>query len=195
MYSKPDVGVFGIGKEDHPSVDEAIAAIKRENELTAKKVIPKFESSLEERNHRKQRLVAGLRLFAKYGYDAGVAGHITVRDPENPQNFWVNPFGRHFGSIKIQDLILINHHGEVIGGSGALNKAAFIIHGAIHNSRPEVMSVVHAHSMYGKVWSTTGRLLEPITQDSCAFYEDHAISEPFSGVVYGDSEGKSIQKA
>ena len=47
----------------------------------------------DERLHRKQRLAAAFRLFAKYGYDEGVAGHITARDPERLDHFWVNPFG------------------------------------------------------------------------------------------------------
>src|SRR5580693_9793650 len=43
---------------------------------------PKFTSVQEERLHRKQRLAAAFRLFSKFGFDEGVAGHITARDPE-----------------------------------------------------------------------------------------------------------------
>jgi ribulose-5-phosphate 4-epimerase/fuculose-1-phosphate aldolase len=49
-----------------------------------------------QRAQLKQRLAAGFRLFARYGFDEGVAGHITVRDPEDPHTFWVNPFGMYF---------------------------------------------------------------------------------------------------
>ncbi|MDQ9783492.1 class II aldolase/adducin family protein, partial [Serratia marcescens] len=45
----------------------------------------------EERLHRKQRLAATFRLFARYGFDQGLAGHVTVRDPEFPDRFWINP--------------------------------------------------------------------------------------------------------
>ena len=58
--------------------------------------LPKFESMEEERLHRKQRLAASFRLFGKFGFDEGVAGHITVRDPEHADRFWVNPFGMNF---------------------------------------------------------------------------------------------------
>jgi|GEM_PF-5590624 len=40
-----------------------------------------FDSPEQERIHRKQRLAAGFRLFSKCGFDEGVAGHITARDP------------------------------------------------------------------------------------------------------------------
>src|SRR5579862_4261605 len=53
---------------------------------------PKFASLEDERLHRKQRLAAGFRLFARFGFEEGIAGHITARDPIDPQTFWVNPF-------------------------------------------------------------------------------------------------------
>ena len=56
-----------------------------------------------ERQQRKEKLAAAFRLFAHFGYEEGVAGHITVRDPEKPDHFWVNPFGVHFGHIRVRD--------------------------------------------------------------------------------------------
>lgn len=32
----------------------------------------------------KGRLAAAFRIFGKYGFDEGVAGHITLRDPVDP---------------------------------------------------------------------------------------------------------------
>ena len=43
---------------------------------------PKFASVEAEREDRKRKLVSAYRLFGKFGFDEGVAGHITVRDPE-----------------------------------------------------------------------------------------------------------------
>jgi ribulose-5-phosphate 4-epimerase/fuculose-1-phosphate aldolase len=156
---------------------------------------PSFESVEEERRHRKERLAASFRLFAKFGFDEGVAGHITVRDPERPDCFWVNPFGVHFGLIRVSDLILVNHAGEVIEGRHPVNTAAFAIHSRVHGARPDVVAAAHAHSMYGKSWSSLGRLLDPITQDACAFYEDHAVFDDYTGVVYETSEGDRIAQA
>ena len=55
-----------------------------------------FEDVEAERLHRKQRLAAGLRTMGRLRLAEGVAGHVTVRDPEFPERFWVNPFGHHF---------------------------------------------------------------------------------------------------
>ncbi|MFP7483437.1 class II aldolase/adducin family protein [Priestia filamentosa] len=137
--------------------------------------IPTFETAAEERRHRKERLVAAFRLFSKFGFDEGVAGHITVRDPEYTDHFWVNPYGKHFSQVRVSDLLLVNHKGEIVEGDQPLNGAAFAIHSEIHNARPDVVAAAHAHSVYGKTWSTLGRLLDPITQDACQFYNDHGL--------------------
>ena len=156
---------------------------------------PSFSSVDEERLHRKQRLAAAFRMFSKAGFDEGVAGHITARDPEHTDHFWVNPFGMHFGQIRVSDLILVNDRGEVVEGGRPVNAAAFAIHSQVHRARPDVVAAAHAHSLYGKSWSSLGRLLDPITQDACAFYGDHALFDDYTGVVLDLEEGASAPRS
>lgn len=152
-------------------------------------------STFEEiRLHRKVKLAAAFRLFGKFGFDEGVAGHITVRDPERTDHFWVNPFGISFKQIKVSDLLLVNHDGKIVEGEGLLNGAAFAIHSQIHKHLPHVTAAAHSHSVYGKAWSSLGRPLDPITQDSCAFFNDHIVFDEFNGVVLDLEEGKKIAK-
>jgi ribulose-5-phosphate 4-epimerase/fuculose-1-phosphate aldolase len=148
-----------------------------------------------ERLYRKQRLAAALRLFSLFGFEEGAAGHITARDPENTETFWVNPFAMHFGHISVSDLIQVDSSGEVIYGDQPVNRAAFAIHSQVHAARPDVVAAAHSHSVNGRAWSTLGRLLEPITQDVCAFYEDHSLFDDYTGVVYDTEEGKRIAHA
>lgn len=156
---------------------------------------PVFASPDEERRYRKEHLAAAFRLFAEYGFDEGVAGHITARDPERLDCFWVNPFGLHFGRIRVSDLILVDHSGKVVEGHAEVNLAAFAIHSRIHAARPDVVAAAHAHSLYGKSWSSLGRRLDPLTQDACAFYEDHAVFDDYTGIVDETSEGDRIARA
>jgi len=156
---------------------------------------PVFQTVAEERLHRKQRLASAFRVFAKFGFSEGVAGHITARDPELEDHFWVNPFGLHFSQVRVSDLVLVNEHGEVVEGNRPINEAAFAIHSRLHMLRPDVVAAAHAHSIYGKTWSSLGRLLDPITQDACAFYEDHGLFADYTGVVYDVSEGDRIGEA
>ncbi|KAI9848790.1 MAG: hypothetical protein M1838_000371 [Thelocarpon superellum] len=157
---------------------------------------PQFTDKYEERKYLKGRLALAFRIFGKYGFDEGVAGHITLRDPVDPTTFWVNPFGVSFSLIKASDLIQVNHDGKVIDGGPVriLNTAAYMIHSNIHAARPDVNCAAHSHSLYGRSFCTLGRELDIITQDSCAFYQDHVLYESFNGIVLADEEGKEIAK-
>src|SRR4051795_11952142 len=94
--------------------------------------LPTFGSVEEERRHRKQRLAAAFRLFGTFGFDEGVAGHITARDPELLDHFWVNPLGMSFKQVRVKDLLLVDDRGEIVHGNWPLNRAAFAIHSQIH---------------------------------------------------------------
>jgi ribulose-5-phosphate 4-epimerase/fuculose-1-phosphate aldolase len=157
--------------------------------------LPVHESVEAERLHRKQRLAASFRLFGHFGFDEGVAGHITARDPELTDHFWVNPFGMNFKQIRVRDLILCNDRGEVVDGTWPVNAAAFCIHSAVHAARPDVVAAAHSHSIYGKSFSAFARPLEPITQDACGFYGDHTVFDDYTGVVLDTEEGKKIAHA
>ena len=76
--------------------------------------------------------------------------------------------------------------------TGRVNTAAFAIHSQVHAARPDVVAAAHSHSLYGKAWSSLGRLLDPLTQDACAFYDDHALFDDYTGVVLDIEEGKRI---
>src|SRR3954454_16704696 len=153
---------------------------------------PTFSSLEEERYSRKVHLAAAFRMFSKAGLDEGVAGHVTARDPEHTDSYWVNPFGMHFSLIKQSDLVRVNHLGEVVEGNRAVNGAAVAIHCAVHQARPDVIAAAHAHGPYGKTLSSLPMGIEMLTQDSCAFYDDFGVFESFSGVVLAAEEGRKI---
>lgn len=150
----------------------------------------------EERRRRKEKLAGALRIFGRLGFGEGVAGHITVRDPEYPDYFWVNPLGMAFRHIRVSDLILVNHQGEVVYGRHAVNQAAYVLHSAIHAARPDVVAAAHAHSVYGKAFSSLGIPLDPLTQDSCAFYETNVVIVDHGGaVVIEEQAGRDFAAA
>jgi ribulose-5-phosphate 4-epimerase/fuculose-1-phosphate aldolase len=151
-----------------------------------------FATVEEERMHRKVQLAAAFRMFSKAGLDEGVAGHVTARDPEHTDSYWVNPFGMHFSLIKQSDLVRVNHAGEVVEGNRAVNGAAVAIHCAVHAARPDVIAAAHAHGPYGKTLSSLPMGIEMLTQDACAFHQDFGVFESFSGVVLDPEEGRKI---
>lgn len=75
--------------QEHKSGDPSLAFGRDEQSLP-----PTFKDKHEEQKFLKHRLALAYRVFAKFGFAEGVAGHITVRDPVDPTSFWVNPFGK-----------------------------------------------------------------------------------------------------
>ncbi|KAI8712183.1 Aldolase-II domain-containing protein [Fusarium sp. LHS14.1] len=160
--------------------------------------IPKFPSYHEERTHILEHMAATFRIFARKGFAEGMAGHISVRDPENPHTFWTNPLGRPWPLMLASDMVLVDYDGKAVGGnmSRPSNAAGFLIHSALHKARPDVNAACHAHTIYGKAWSTFGRPLEMINQDACVFYgKAQAVYEDFGGVVFDEDEGKRLAEA
>jgi ribulose-5-phosphate 4-epimerase/fuculose-1-phosphate aldolase len=105
----------------------------------------------------------------------------------------VNPFAVSFRHICVSDLILVDHSGNVIYGSRPVNRAAFVIHSAVHEARPDVIAAAHSHSVHGKAFSSLGIPLAPITQDSCVFYEDHVVVTAQRGrVQFGIEDGHEL---
>ncbi|KAF2740279.1 arad-like aldolase/epimerase, partial [Polyplosphaeria fusca] len=177
--------------------NQTVAAMGRTTSGKALKIrkYPTFESLEQERLYRKQHLAAAYRIFAARGFDEGVAGHISVRDPILTDHFWLNPLSTHFSLIRVSDLILVNEAGEVVEGNEPINAAAFAIHSAIHKARPDVHAACHAHSTFGKAFSAFGRELDMITQDSLRFYKSHGVYKQFGGVVLASEEGERIAEA
>ena len=157
---------------------------------------PVFASFAEERKYRKEHLVAACRAFAIHGFDYGFAGHLTVRDPEHPELYWTNPMAVHFTQVKMSNLILANHAGDVVEGSYALNRAGFVLHSAVHEAHPDVVAMCHAHTVYGTAWAAMGKLLDPISQDAACFYEDHVVIKDEAGAVAVETDaGKNVAAA
>jgi len=144
--------------------------------------LPTFDNVAQQRQHLKERLVGACRAFALQGYDYGFAGHLTIRDPEDPGLYWTNPMAIHFSQVKVSNLILADHKGKVVQGRHAINRAGFVLHAAVHEEHQDIVAMCHAHTTYGTAFASLGKPLAPISQDAAAFYEDH--------VVIGDEAGQ-----
>ena len=69
---------------------------------------------------------------------------------------------------------------------------AFFIHSSIHHARSDVNCVAHTHPRSGCAFGALARLLEPIDQVGCTFFEDHVLHQEYSGVVENRDQGDAI---
>ncbi len=134
----------------------------------------------QERLQRKRVLAAAIRIFARRGFEQGVAGGLSVRDPEWPDRIWSARPGLHPALIRVADLV------------AADDRVLAPLHRAIYRARPDVAAVVHVPSTHGQAWSTLGRRLDPITAEACAFYDDHIVDAEFA---FDEAEGARIASA
>lgn len=149
----------------------------------------------EERESRKQKLASAFRIFSKFGFNEGATGHVTCRDPEFTDTFWVNPYALHFSLISVSDLIRCDYEGNVVEGNFPINPSIKGIHTEILQARPDVVSSVHVHSVYGRAWSTFGKKLQPLNHDVCAFYSDHEIFNEFDWKVNKTNKARRIAES
>lgn len=160
--------------------------------------IPLFSEHDKHRAWILNHMAGTFRVIARKGFTEGMSGHISIRDPEFPHQFWTNPLGRHFALLKPSDMVLVDYDGNVVGGNtkNPANGAGFLIHSAVHKARPDVNAACHFHGRGGKAWSAFARPLEMINQDVCYFYgEAQAVYAEFGGVVFEEEEGKRLAAA
>lgn len=109
---------------------------------------------------------------------------------------WVNPFGISFNHIRKSDLLRIDYDGKVLEGGKfkLVNRAAVLIHAAVHKAREDVVCAAHTHSIYGRTYATLGIPLPITSQDGCAFYNDLAFYPAFEASCSKVRKERTLQK-
>ena len=100
----------------------------------------------------RRELAACYRLFDHLGWTEAIFNHITLRvpSPAGTAHYLINPFGLHYCEVSAGNLVKIDIEGQDIDASGRqVNRAGFVIHGAIHQARPDAHCVMHIHSTAG----------------------------------------------
>jgi ribulose-5-phosphate 4-epimerase/fuculose-1-phosphate aldolase len=100
---------------------------------------------------------------------------IIARDPDRTHCFWLLRNAVSFHEARVRDLVLVGPDGGLVEGEGDINPAAYHIHAPILKARPDVVSAVHTHTGWGTPFAAEVRPIEPITQESRIFFEDHAL--------------------
>jgi ribulose-5-phosphate 4-epimerase/fuculose-1-phosphate aldolase len=160
-------------------------------------MLPTFGTLEEERTYRKEHLALVFRILHRFKLAEGIAGHCSVRDPIEPDTFWVNPQGKSFARMRASDLVRCRvSDGVMVQGVAPTDGSASSIHSQIYNTRGRdgpagLEAIVHVHGPNTKAFSSLGRVLDMISQDACA-YHDEMVLVPFGGAVFDNREGERI---
>lgn len=144
---------------------------------------------------RKRQVALGYRILASQRWGDLGDGHISARDPERSDCFWLLRYGVSYHAAKVSDLVLVGPGGDLVEGEGVINMAAYYIHHPILAARPEAVSACHVHTGWGTPFSAEVRPIEPITQEACLFFEDHAIFDDEEVDIQSVEAGARIARA
>lgn len=129
-------------------------------------------------------LAAAYQLAAVYRWTDQIYTHFSARVP-GTDDFLINAYGLMFEEITASNLVRIDHHGKVIDDPSGMgyNEAGFVIHGCVHEARPEINCVIHTHTRAGVAVSAMKCGLLPISQHAMRVQTD---------VTYHDYEGIAL---
>jgi len=156
-----------------------------------------LDDPADERLSRKWQVAIGYRIFANQRWGQMGDGHITARDPERLDHFWVLAHGIPFGEATVHNLSLVGPDGVVVEGpdTNGINTAAYNIHQPILAARPDVISAAHTHTSFGTPWSANVTPFRALSQESCTFVFDQSIYQGEDLEIYNTDGGAAIAEA
>ena len=133
-------------------------------------------------------LAAVFRMAARLNLHESVANHFSYAVSDDGGQFLINPFGRHFSTLRASELLLLDaHDDDSIDAANRPDPTAWAIHSAMHRNAPQARCVLHAHSKYATVLASieaTG--LAPIDQNTMRFFNRVSVDDGFDGMGLGD---------
>jgi L-fuculose-phosphate aldolase len=118
------------------------------------------------------RIAASRRILYREGCDSAVGGHVSAR-AEGEDAFWVSPF-EYFDETVPTGIVKVGFDLRFLDGTGEASPA-IQFHAAVYEERPDVNVVIHTHSHYASVVSSTERTIGMYNHEATIFYEDQAV--------------------
>lgn len=141
------------------------------------------------------KLAAVYRLIDINGWTQGIYNHVTARVSQDSEHFLLNPFGMLYNEVTASSLVKVNMQGGVVEEGTTnfgVNQAGFLLHSAIHQSRPDIKCIIHLHTPNIVAISTMKCGLLPLSQESCLIGDVSYHS--YNGIVVDPAERDSLAK-
>ena len=115
-------------------------------------------------------LALAYRISVHLGWEYLIFNHITQRASDGPY-FFVKPHHLTFAEVTASSLLKLRLDGKPATFDDNVNTAAYVIHTAILNARPDVNCTLHVHTVAGMAVSACKDGLLPLTQNALRFYK------------------------
>ena len=161
------------------------------NHLEIEKSCMKSYEELTEQELRIQ-LAASYRLVEQLGWSFLIFGHLTARVPGPEKHFLINPYGLMYDEVTASNLVKIDLEGNIVESTEwEVNPAGFIIHSAVHSTKPNAHCVMHTHTNAGMAMAGLKQGIINIDFSGSAFHKKVAYHD-FEGVTLRSDECKRI---
>lgn len=147
-----------------------------------------------DRDQAKQKLIDSGLVIGNAGLDDFTRGHISVRDPADPNQFFMKPHSRGLDEITMDNIVTCDLSGEKVAGSARRHSEVFI-HSEIFRARPDVNAVLHAHPKHAIALSVAGYPLRFWSLPSTEFADGIGMFEQTRDLIRTPELGAAVAGA
>ncbi len=140
-------------------------------------------------------LACAFRWAVRFNWHEAVANHFSLAVNDDGSRFLINPYLRHFSTIKASDLLLLDANDpDTMNRPDAPEQTAWGLHGTVHRQCRHARCALHVHSKYATVLaSLADSRLPAIDQNSAMFHNRVVIDENYGGLALEDEAARACE--
>jgi L-ribulose-5-phosphate 4-epimerase len=139
------------------------------------------------------KLVNAGRVLALEGQGDYVAGHVSVRLPDEPRRFLMKPAGIGLEEMRPDNIITVDLDGRKRDGAMPRHNEVFI-HSEVLRARPDVNAVVHTHPTHAVAFSSLGKPLVAVGNDASWFVGNLPIFSETTDLIIDRPRGMAVAR-
>jgi L-fuculose-phosphate aldolase len=133
------------------------------------------------------------RVLAHEGQGDYVAGHVSLRLPDEPNRFLMKPAGIGLEEMTDENIITVDLEGNKVAGTAGRHNEVFI-HSEVLRARPDCQAVIHTHAVYAVVFSSLGKPLLPVSNDGAFFANGLPVFSETTELIISQARGKAVAR-
>jgi L-ribulose-5-phosphate 4-epimerase len=122
-----------------------------------------------------------------------VAGHVSLRLPDDPNLFLMKPAGIGLEEMTDENIIVVDIEGNKVSGGGGCHNEVFI-HSEVLRARPDCNAVIHTHAVYAVVFSSLGKPLQAVSNDGAFFAGGLPVFDETTELIINQSRGRAVAR-
>jgi L-ribulose-5-phosphate 4-epimerase len=122
-----------------------------------------------------------------------VAGHVTVRLPDDPRRFLMKPATIGLDEMTPDTVITVNLDGKKVGGTMPRHNEVFI-HSEVLRARPDIQCVVHTHAPHAVAFSSLGKKLVPVNNEAGYFHNRLPVFDETTDLIVTPERGAAVAR-